>query len=484
MWRRDYLPSCIIYVKYTSYSLNDAMSISSNPPLSETAEHYRSSLITIEEIHTNEMIRRVPLERTSERFEGIELERSLLSIYAGEALLCSLLQNAVGNYNDLTYTCYFPNRAETILPAPVAGQEPFQYFFDTSFAEVFCLDPKAMQGKSEKIFCLTVDSTGAVTLSHLALRKEDCWPLEYQLETAQRSGEVHDHARQTLGGMDGSIEAGIDGYEVFMDTSRQLGRCKNYNVNGDNIGCDVQRGIAILADGLGGHGNDHLASAFAVRKILESSEHVGRAVSYASEQLERGLNYYLNQQKFRVNVNRPSQLSDTTIIAAEMVDSNLYVVNIGDGRWFHIRDGKIIKKSWNKGSMRGVLIEKGILSERDGYELQKTDNSSGLGSTVVSTLLNYTVHDDCPGPEIASLDMQPGDYFVGFTDGFDAVTEEEIMNVLEDTPDLFVASEGLKQIVTRKNIAKRYNQPLSDGTMVEGVPSPCDNASLMLVRKE
>lgn len=458
------------------------MSISSIPPLSETAEHYRSSLVTIDDVGNGNLFKgRIYLEGASERFEGIELERACFSLYSDDKFLCSLVQNAVGNNNDLTYSCTFANGAVVILPVPVAGQEPFQYFFDTSFASVFCLNPEDVKSKSDKMYCLSLDYTGAVTLSNTALRKEICWPLAYELQVAQRSGKIDEHSHQTIAGLDGSIEAEIDNFEIFMDTNRQLGICKGYTVNGDNIGCDVERGMAVLADGLGGHGNDHLASSFAVRKILESKRHLGQAISSASEQLQGAFNYYLKEDKFRVNVNRPSQMGDTTIIAIEIVESVIHLVNIGDGRWFHIRDGKILKQNWRKGSMRGVLIDTGVLTERDGYELQKTDKS--LGTVVVSTLSNYEVHDQCYGSEIASREMESGDFFVAFTDGFDAITEAEILYALKDDQDLMVASEILKRTAIRKNIQRYYDQPLSDGTIVKDVPSPCDSGSLMIVRK-
>lgn len=459
------------------------MSISSNPPLGDgVKDYYRKSLITIEEINDGSKPERKVLENGSERFEGMELAVLRLSIYAEGKFLCHLAQNPMGNHHALTYTCTFANGVEVLLPVPVAGQEPFQFFFDRSYHQLFLLDEDRRKEKSDTLYCLVLDSSGAVTLAHGSLQREKSWPLEYQLEMFRPSGKIHENCRQTIPGMDGSIEAEFDDYKIYMDTNRVLGRGKARGVvNGDNIGCDVDRGIAVLADGLGAHAQDHLASAFAVRKILQSGQHLGYAVSQASSQLDGAFNHYLKQDRYRVNIGAESQTGDTTVLAVELIGSQLYLVNIGDGRWFHIRGGEIIAQNWRKGSYRGRLIEKGILSERDSYELQKTDRR--LGMIVASTLLHYEAGPDCDGPETAILQMQPGDIFWAGTDGFDAVAERDILRLLKDDPDVFIFSEEMKRLAITRNVVGNYTQPLGDGTEVEEVPAPRDNGSFLFIQK-
>ncbi|MCA9374235.1 protein phosphatase 2C domain-containing protein [Candidatus Peregrinibacteria bacterium] len=473
------------------------MSISSIPP--------RDNLDTVpdnEPAHNEGALKigeKVLLKGAYQRFEGIDLMQRSLSIFVGSKLLCTLEQNPQGNWYEFTYTCRFSHGLETLIPCPTNGQLPFRILFRAADFEMVLSD-EIEERLSDSLFELIMTGEQAIHLCHVDLQKQRCWPVSYQLDDGQStspdsSGERQIGLQQIESGESGQLEAKMGGYDVFLSTSMEIGAGKYTIANGDNVGLNEKKHVLAIADGLGGHGNDHMASYKAVKTFLESPSNLGHAVAEASSALDL-YNHFMEQPSYKVADKRPSQICDTTFIAAQLMDEDVYIVNIGDGRWFHIRDDKILAKNWNKGSIRGQLLDLGVISEKEASDLSQNPYYSEYNSLVANTLSNFESRILVPNkngemeiievePEKIRCSVQTGDIVIGFTDGFDALTEEEILAAVKQSKgrSLSFLAEMLIEIARQKNIAISYDRTFEDGETIS-IRAPWDNGSLFLVRKD
>lgn len=102
-----------------------------------------------------------------------------------------------------------------------------------------------------------------------------------------------------------------------------------HNINEDSYLCSAEKGIFIVADGLGGHEHGENASAAAIKYFAENC--VGGYNDKITEELLKGANrcvYSLNQGK-------------TTVAAAFIEKGNFRFANVGDSRVYYFCRGKI-----------------------------------------------------------------------------------------------------------------------------------------------
>lgn len=473
------------------------MSISSIPP--------RDNLDTVpddEPVHQEGELaigQRVRLEASYQRFEGIDLMGRSLSIFVGDKLLCTLEQNPQGNWYEFTYTCRFANGMETLIPCPTNSQLPFRILFRAADFEMILSD-EVEKRLSDSLFELIMTGEQAVHVCHVDLQKQRCWPIFYQIDEGQAmnpdsSGERQVGLQQIPVGESGQLEVKMGDYEVLLSTKMEIGSGKYTIANGDNVGLNEKKQVLAIADGLGGHGNDHMASHKAVKTFLESNEKLGYAVAQASDTLH-DYNHFMEHLAYKVADERERQTCDTTFIAVQLAEENAYIVNIGDGRWFHVRDDEILAKNWNKGSVRGQLVDLGVLTEKDACDMSHNPYYRDYESCVANTLGNYRNNIIIPNkdgkfqtievePELVKRSLEQGDLLIGCTDGFDGVTEEEILAAVKQYKgrSLSVLAEALIEIAREKNIACHYERTFEDGE-TRTIRAPRDSGSLFLVRKD
>lgn len=135
--------------------------------------------------------------------------------------------------------------------------------------------------------------------------------------------------------------------------------------NEDKFFTDKERGLFIVADGMGGHEAGELASTMAIKTLddfltseiiaLSKGNGLCQAIQIANE-----LIYKESQQ------NNYYSGMGTTITAALFVDDLLIVGHIGDSRAYLIRDNTI-RRLTNDHSLVGELLRKGELTESEAY---------------------------------------------------------------------------------------------------------------------
>ncbi|KJS20943.1 MAG: hypothetical protein VR72_12710 [Clostridiaceae bacterium BRH_c20a] len=135
--------------------------------------------------------------------------------------------------------------------------------------------------------------------------------------------------------------------------------------NEDSFLADKNRGLFVVADGMGGHEAGELASSIAIKTLddfltsqvitNQKSKGLCQAIQKANE---------LVYKESRLNSNCAGM--GTTLTAALFIDYILYVAHIGDSRAYLIRD-KSINLLTRDHSLVGELFRQGELTESEAY---------------------------------------------------------------------------------------------------------------------
>ena len=223
----------------------------------------------------------------------------------------------------------------------------------------------------------------------------------------------------------------------FSDT----GQARDHNE--DCIGFDSERGIAVLADGMGGHQAGEVASRMAVDDLLGSltelmSDSGDNAVP-ASDMFNFvcGTIASSNRRIYEAAESNSSQSGmGTTVIAAVVQDGCLYAGHVGDSRLYLMRDHRL-QRITRDHSLVQDLVDKGFYTEdeaRNAAISHVVTRALGTGAEVeVDLVQQNTMHDDL---------------FLLCSDGLtDMLRDKQIESVLQDeTVDLKTQAEELVKL--------------------------------------
>ncbi|MEX2132276.1 MAG: Stp1/IreP family PP2C-type Ser/Thr phosphatase [Pseudohongiellaceae bacterium] len=174
--------------------------------------------------------------------------------------------------------------------------------------------------------------------------------------------------------------------------------------NEDCIGFDSSRGIAILADGMGGHQAGEVASRMAVDDLLYSlSEQMradSRSFSAPAQMFELVCSTIAvsNRRIYEAAEANSGQTGmGTTIIAAVLQGKYLYAGHVGDSRLYLFREGKL-RRITRDHSLIQDLIDKGFYTEDEarGAAISHVVTRA-LGTTAeveVDLIQQATCHED------------------------------------------------------------------------------------------
>ncbi|MCB1671744.1 MAG: Stp1/IreP family PP2C-type Ser/Thr phosphatase [Gammaproteobacteria bacterium] len=139
--------------------------------------------------------------------------------------------------------------------------------------------------------------------------------------------------------------------------------------NEDCIGYDISSGIAVLADGMGGHQAGEIASRMAVEQVLRQMKarlisESGRPIT-SSQMLNMVSHTILNSNRkiFEASEEISSRHGmGTTVVAAVLEGSHLYAGHVGDSRLYLYRGGSL-RRITRDHSLVQDLIDKGFYTE-------------------------------------------------------------------------------------------------------------------------
>ncbi|HOV61360.1 MAG TPA: protein phosphatase 2C domain-containing protein [Candidatus Hydrogenedentes bacterium] len=187
--------------------------------------------------------------------------------------------------------------------------------------------------------------------------------------------------------------------------------------------------LAVVADGLGGHGNGDIASKLAVSIMRDMlREPPPDDAAFRIETLpDRGYLPQLraaaeraNENIYRTNMDHVAgrRPMGTTLLAAILARDAAWLINVGDSRAYHIRDGMVLAKT-DDHSWLDEQVRQGLMTA----EAAENDKRKNLVTRSIGT--HASVEVDCYHWPVA-----PGDILILCSDGLvNMVNEREIVRI-------------------------------------------------------
>jgi PPM family protein phosphatase len=238
-----------------------------------------------------------------------------------------------------------------------------------------------------------------------------------------------------------------------MDLSRVLeiashtdsGMVRSHNE--DSIASVAEKGLVVLADGMGGYNAGEVASGMAttvitteLRQLLEDHapyEIDPQSGKKAAMKMLQELVAKANTSVYQASQSQPQYAGmGTTLVVALFYDNKMMVAHIGDSRLYRMRGdefGQVTKDH----SLLQEQIDAGMLS--------KEQAKHSLNKNLVTRALGI---DAAVEAEIHEYDTEPGDIYLLCSDGLsDMVSDEDIGMALQALgANLNLAAQQLVQM--------------------------------------
>jgi serine/threonine protein phosphatase PrpC len=203
----------------------------------------------------------------------------------------------------------------------------------------------------------------------------------------------------------------------------------NRQHNEDAYGFDVQRGVAAVADGMGGFERGEVASRTAIEVLL--------AAATAGRPLEAAFRAAHDEVR-RLAELKPGEKVGSTAVAAAVVGGTLHVGWAGDSRAYLLRGGEL-RRLTHDHSLVAELVRHGVITEADAQtHPNRNVVTRGLGVSMKGK-------DPGEGPaETLAVPLEAGDRVLLCTDGLHgflpepAIAEELAKDAIDEIPGRLV----------------------------------------------
>ena len=190
-----------------------------------------------------------------------------------------------------------------------------------------------------------------------------------------------------------------------------------------------QKGLAILADGMGGHLAGEVASSLAVNVIsryltdnLSRTRKARKPADGFSAEAKMILKAVesANGTIYETSHSRPEFSGmGTTVVVAVFRANKLYVAHVGDSRLYRLRHGTLTRLTEDH-SMVQELLRQGLITSEEA----RTSNARNLVTKALG--VEATVH-----PDVQEYTVQTGDKYLLCSDGLnDVLTDDDIQSIL------------------------------------------------------
>ena len=208
------------------------------------------------------------------------------------------------------------------------------------------------------------------------------------------------------------------------------GRVREHNE--DTIALDVDIGLLVLADGMGGYNAGEVASGIAVKTIVnlvrEAAEREDLAAIDASTGLTRrsivlrDAIQRANKIIFQTAKTQPQcEGMGTTVVGALFYDNHVTVAHVGDSRIYRVRGGRLEQITLDH-SLLQELVDRGFYSPE---EAQRAANKN-----YVTRALGVEPSVEV---EIAEHEVLKGDHYVLCSDGLSDMVEDSDIHLTINT---------------------------------------------------
>lgn len=235
-----------------------------------------------------------------------------------------------------------------------------------------------------------------------------------------------------------------EGLKIVIHGITDVGQSREHNE--DAISWDTRLGLALLADGMGGHNAGEVASILAVDSVktsladvvtpeivasgvIDYKEAVVDAVSFANREI--------NEQSLE---NPEYAGMGTTLVLVLFLHRSLIYAHVGDSRIYRFRNGDLSRLTSDH-SLVQEMIDNGYLTHEEAQE----STSRNLITRALGISEDVEV-------DIADEDTEIGDIYLLCSDGLsDLVSDEEIAEVVrKNRDDLEAASRTLVDVANSK----------------------------------
>jgi PPM family protein phosphatase len=249
-------------------------------------------------------------------------------------------------------------------------------------------------------------------------------------------------------------------YKLEICSQSDTGKLRKNNE--DTVLADQSLGLAIVADGMGGHSSGEVASSMAAkvtRDKFKDMQITGLKPgdyndNYALETNQLGFAVQLaNSVIYEVGNSTPENKGmGTTLSAILLSGDKIAIAHIGDSRIYLFRDG-VLQQMTEDHSLVMDHVRKGLLT------LEQAEKSP-----LQNILTRALGTQKSPAVDLRELPVMENDRFLLCTDGlFKAIETEKIAKILKDTPDGQKACELLVQ--TANNNGGPDNITVALGTL-------------------
>lgn len=219
--------------------------------------------------------------------------------------------------------------------------------------------------------------------------------------------------------------------------------------NEDNFLVDLDTGLFVVADGMGGHAAGEVASEIAVQTVAEvlleaedpEETRLARATPDPQDAIRERLRYAMNQASLRI---RRASLEDparagmgTTLCVLLIEDGVAHIGHVGDSRIYLFRDDTLTRLTRDH-----TVVQQEIDAGRLTPELARIVPHKNI--------LTQSVGYHGPvEPDTATRPVSEGDLFILCSDGLtDPLDDEALAQIIRATPSDELAEELVQQALT------------------------------------
>lgn len=217
--------------------------------------------------------------------------------------------------------------------------------------------------------------------------------------------------------------------------------------NEDSFVVDIETGLFLVADGMGGHASGEIASAIAADTVQEvllgginpDETRLERDMSMdEEEELRERLRYSMNQASIRI---RKAALANpvhtgmgTTLVVLLIEDDEAHIGHVGDSRLYLFRDERLLRLTRDH-----TVVQQEIDAGRLTPELARIVPHKNI--------LTQSVGYHGPvEPDTSTRPVEPGDVFILCSDGLtDPLDDEELAEICRET-----STEDLAEALVQK----------------------------------
>ncbi|NOY25770.1 MAG: serine/threonine-protein phosphatase [Oligoflexia bacterium] len=218
--------------------------------------------------------------------------------------------------------------------------------------------------------------------------------------------------------------------------------------NEDAFLVDLDTGLFIVADGMGGHAAGEVASAMAVEVIKDillgdqdpDETRLDRATPDSEETIRERLRYAMNQASQRIRraaIETPAQAGMGTTVCVLLIDDDLaHLGHVGDSRIYLLRSGRLQRLT------------------RDHTVVQQEIDAGRLTPKLARIVPHKNILTQSVGyhgpvePDTSTRPVRPGDIFIICSDGLtDPLDDDQITRICLGAPLDQLAEELIQEAI-------------------------------------